>query len=158
MSAPPWSSSSSTLAVPCVVSHSAFVPFSSACQIFLFFLKYAFTRGATSFTDGLSCVLWQICCRASWNQLCLALVFSCHPLPEPLTYFIHNTFRKAKISFSKANYLFGRFLFLSIYVCFPKTLAKFDHSTINNECHRSIFLLVLIKEQQSTPGNRNMHS
>lgn len=76
-------SSSSTLDVPCVVSHSAFVPSSFACLVFYFFLKYAFSRDTTSFTDRLSCVLWQICCRASWSQLCLALVFSCCPLPKP---------------------------------------------------------------------------
>lgn len=60
--------------------------------------------------------------------------------------------------FCEAAYLFGGFLLLCIYVCFPKTLAKFDHSPINNECHGSILLLVLIEEQQSTPANRNTRS
>lgn len=56
---------------------------SFACLVFYFFLKYAFTRDTTSFTDRLSCVLLQICCRARWSQLCLALVFSCYPHPKP---------------------------------------------------------------------------
>lgn len=48
---------------------------------------------------------------------------------------------------SRADYLFGRFLLLSIYVGFPKALSKLDHSTIDNESHRSILLLVLVEKQ-----------
>lgn len=48
---------------------------------------------------------------------------------------------------SRAGYLFGRFLLLSIYVGFPEALSKLDDSTIDNESHRSVLLLVLVEKQ-----------
>jgi len=61
--------------------------------------------------------------------------------------------QRAPFYVSEADYLFGRFLFLSIYVCLPKALAKFDHGTVNDEGHGRVLLLVLVKEQQSAPGS-----
>lgn len=92
---------------------------------------------------------------------CLEVLSFFSTLAPSLRDFTHDTFLKSTDSpfyFCKAAYLFGGFLLLCIYVCFPKTLAKFNHSPIDNECHGSILLLVLIKEQQSTPANRNTRS
>lgn len=44
------------------------------------------------------------------------------------------------------NYLFRRLLLLSIYIRFPKTLAKLDYCSIHNEGHRSILRLGLVEE------------
>lgn len=49
-------------------------PYQSLCSLLhsrCLFLNMIF-EGATSITEGLSCVLW-VCCRACWNQLCGAV-------------------------------------------------------------------------------------
>lgn len=59
---------------------------------------------------------------------------------------------KPSVSFDD-NYLLRRLLFLSIYIGFPKALAKFHYCSIHNEGHRSILRLRLVEERQSTPAN-----
>lgn len=48
-------------------------------------------------------------------------------------------------------------MFLSVYVRFPKTLAKLDHCSIHNEGHRSILGLGLVEERQPTPTNSRVN-
>lgn len=54
-------------------------PYQSLCSLLhsrCLFLNMIF-EGATSITEGLSCVLW-VCCRAGWNQLCGQSLTSSH--------------------------------------------------------------------------------
>lgn len=73
------------LLLPPPLSNPSFSPCSPPPHFFL-----PFHKDTTNFMDWLSCDLRWVCCRVSWNQLCLAWgspwPFFSEATPEPLCY------------------------------------------------------------------------
>lgn len=66
--------------------------------------------------------------------------------------FVKNTFvfNKKKAMTTNPDFL-GCLLFLTVYTCVAKSLAKLHQCPIHNERHWIAFHLMLIKQQQTTP-------